>query len=104
MKRLAFSLEFDSDKTLQTYTKLGNTDPVSIVFTIVNTALVFLGVVTLVLIIVAGFLWLTAGGNEEQIKKSKDIMKGAVIGLVIVLGSYGIAQYLFTAIQLATTS
>lgn len=103
----AYSLEFDPSaggysNPLQSYTQLGDNDPVAIVLLLVNTALIFLGTITLVLFIVAGFMWLTAGGNEEKVTKAKDIMKGAVIGLVIVLGSYGIAQYIFTAIRIAT--
>jgi uncharacterized BrkB/YihY/UPF0761 family membrane protein len=72
------------------------------VFAIVNTALVFLGMITVILVIVAGFMWLFAGGEEEKIKKAKEILKGAVTGLVIVLGSYGLAQYIFTALRYAT--
>lgn len=101
--KLAYSLGFDTNGTLQSYTQLGEQDPATIVFTIVNTALIFLGTITLILVIVAGFLWLTAAGEEEKIKKAKDIMKGATLGLVVVLGSYGLAQYLFTAIRIATT-
>lgn len=99
----AFDLSFDNGSTLQTYTKLGNQDPAFIVFTIINTGLLFLGMITVILIIVAGFMWLLAGGAEEPITKAKAILKGAIIGLVIVLGSYGLARYLFTAIQTAVT-
>lgn len=100
--KLAYTLSFDPGSTLQTYTQLGEADPVSIVLTVVNTALLFLGMITLILLIVAGFMWLTAAGSEEKITKAKDIMKGSVIGLVVVMGSYGLAQYLFTAIRVAT--
>ncbi|MBI4407321.1 MAG: hypothetical protein HY565_02360 [Candidatus Kerfeldbacteria bacterium] len=101
------AIEFDPsaggfDNPLQSYSQLGTSDPATIVFTLVNTALIFLGMITLVLIIVAGFIWLTAAGEEEKLKKAKDIMKGATMGLLIVLGSYGLAQYLFTAIRVAT--
>lgn len=104
----AYTLEFDPTVSgmthpLETYTKLGDADPLSIVFVLVNTALLFLGIITLILVIVAGYLWLTAAGTEEKITKAKDIMKGAIIGLVVVLGSYGVAQYVFTAIRIATT-
>lgn len=101
--KLAYTLGFDTTGDLQSYTQLGTEDPATIVFTIVNTALIFLGTITLILMIVAGFLWLTAAGEEEKIKKAKDIIGGATIGLVVVLGSYGLAQYLFTAIRIATT-
>lgn len=101
--KLAYTLGFDTTGDLQSYTQLGTQDPATIVFTIVNTALIFLGTITLILMLVAGFLWLTAAGEEEKIKKAKDIIGGATIGLVVVLGSYGLAQYLFTAIRIATT-
>lgn len=101
--KLAYELIFDNNGKLKEYTQLGTEDPATIVFTIVNTALIFLGTITLILMLVAGFLWLTAAGEEEKIKKAKDIIGGATIGLVIVLGSYGLAQYLFTAIRIATT-
>lgn len=101
--KLAYELIFDNNGKLKEYTQLGAEDPATIVFTIVNTALIFLGTITLILMLVAGFLWLTAAGEEEKIKKAKDIIGGATIGLVIVLGSYGLAQYLFTAIRIATT-
>jgi hypothetical protein len=104
---LAYSLGFDptvgsTATPLKTYSKLGTNDPAYIVFAIVNTALVFLGMITVILVIVAGFMWLFAGGEEEKIKKAKEILKGAVTGLVIVLGSYGLAQYIFTALRYAT--
>ena len=40
--------------------------------------------------IVAGFLFVTAGGNPEQIKRARDIIIWSAVGLVIVLLSKGI--------------
>jgi len=45
----------------------------------------------LYLMIYAGFLWMTARGAEEQVKKSQDIIIAAVIGLVITLSAYAIS-------------
>lgn len=98
----AYSLEFDPNVILADKTDLGTRDPAGIVFEIVNTALIFLGLMTVIIIIISGFMWLTAGGVEDKIKKAKDLLKGAVIGLVIVLASYGLAQYIFTALVIAT--
>lgn len=105
---LAYTLTFDptaggTANPLKTYTKLGAKDPAYIVFSIINVSLIFLGTITLILVIVSGFMWLLAGGEEEKIKKAKDILKGAVMGLVIVLASYGLAQYIFSALTYATT-
>lgn len=88
---------------LKNETGIGAQDPAYIVFTVINTALIFLGTITIVMIIVAGFMWIFAAGTEEKITKAKDLLKGAIFGLVIVLGSYGLAQFVFAAIRLATT-
>lgn len=58
--------------------------------TVVSVLLGLLGIIFIVLIIVGGFQWMTAGGNEESIKKAKSRIFSAVIGLVIVLAAYAI--------------
>lgn len=99
----AYSLTFDPGEILKDSSRLGTRDPAYIVFSVVNTALIFLGTITLVTIVVAGFMWLFAAGEEEKITKAKDLLKGSIIGLVIVLSSYGLAQYVFLALRAATT-
>lgn len=39
---------------------------------IISIVLSFVGVIFMILLIYGGFLWMTAGGNEEQIKKQKE--------------------------------
>ena len=53
-----------------------------------------IGVVILLFILYAGFLWVTAGGNTEQVDKAKGILKNAVIGSVIIGISYVIAGFI----------
>ncbi len=100
----AIDFSFDPGNTLQNGTGLGNQDPVVVVSYIINWVLSLLGLVALVLIIYAGFMWMSAAGNEERVTKAKDILKAAVIGLVIILGSYGIANYVFSTIVNITTT
>lgn len=52
-----------------------------------------LGVVAVIMILYAGFTWLTAGGNEEQVKKAKKIIKQAVIGLIIISLAYALVAF-----------
>ncbi len=61
---------------------------------IIDFLLGFLGVLALILILYAGFLWMTAAGNEEKVAKAKKIMGAAVIGLVIILASFAIANFI----------
>jgi len=61
---------------------------------ILGTILSFLGVIFLILIIYAGLLWMTAHGNDTQVKKAQTIMYQATVGLIIVLGAYAITAFM----------
>ncbi len=74
---------------------LASTDIRVIIANIIKVALSLLGIILVVLIMYAGFLWMTAGGNEEQITKSKAMLKNAVIGLAIILSAYSIVWFIF---------
>ena len=63
---------------------------------VLNIATVFLGVVFLGLMIYAGYLWMLARGNEQEVEKAKNIIIYTVIGLVAVLGAYSITQLMAT--------
>jgi TRAP-type C4-dicarboxylate transport system permease small subunit len=54
-------------------------------------AFVFFG-----LTLYAGLRWMTAQGNEEMVTKSKEILKAAIIGLVIVTASYALTKFIFS--------
>jgi len=62
-----------------------STDPILWIIRVFNYLLTFLGVVFLIMIIYGGYTWMTAGGNEEKVKKGKGILTTAVIGLTIVV-------------------
>lgn len=65
-------------------------DPRLIAANIVRTALEFLGILFIILTMYAGFLWMTAGGNDERVTKAKSLLFQAVIGLAIILTAYSI--------------
>ncbi|OIO52101.1 hypothetical protein COY93_03655 [Candidatus Uhrbacteria bacterium CG_4_10_14_0_8_um_filter_58_22] len=60
-----------------------------------------LAVVLLVLMLYSGFLWMTAQGKEERIKKAKGILTAAVIGLIVILSGYAITTLFITQIPQA---
>jgi len=80
----------------------GSKDPVQIVGAVIKILLSFLGVIFLVLLIYGGYLWMTARGEEALAKKAKDIIKNAIIGLVIVLAAYAITNFVMENIWVAT--
>lgn len=71
-----------------------------IIATIVQVLLSLLGIIFVILIIVSGYQWMTAGGNEEQVTKSKKRMTNAIIGLVIVLAAFIITAFVFRNLPL----
>ncbi|MFH1866947.1 MAG: hypothetical protein ABIJ81_02600 [Patescibacteria group bacterium] len=75
-------------------TNLGtDVDLIESVARIINILLGFLGVIAIIIIIVAGFKWMTAAGNEESISSAKKMLGAGVIGLVIILAAYAIASF-----------
>ena len=68
----------------------------SIIRILITTALGVLALIMVILIIVSGYQWMTAGGNEETVKSAQARIKNAIIGLVIVLSAYLITYFIFT--------
>ena len=84
--------------------ELGDADPIQVATLWINGALTLLGTAFLVLLMYAGFVWMFARGNEEEVKKAQNIIKRSVIGLTIILMSYGISYLIFAMISNAADS
>lgn len=63
---------------------------------VINVALSILGVIFIFIVILAGYQWMTAQGNEQSVTKAKDSMTRAVIGLIVVISSYAIWTFIKT--------
>jgi hypothetical protein len=59
---------------------------------IINVVFSFLAIVFLAFITYSGYRWMMASGNQEIVTKSKAVFKQAIIGLAVVVGSWGIWQ------------
>ncbi|MFA4941442.1 MAG: IPT/TIG domain-containing protein, partial [Patescibacteria group bacterium] len=81
---------------------LNNTDPRIMAANVIRIVLGFLGVIAVGLIIYAGWLYMTAGGEEEKIEKAKKILINAIIGLIIILSSFAIATFVLNRMLAAT--
>jgi di/tricarboxylate transporter len=62
-----------------------------------------LGTVAVVIVIYAGFLWMTAGGNDERVGQAKKWLYGGVIGLALILTSYSISNWVISHLVDSTT-
>lgn len=64
--------------------------------TIIKGFLSLLGIVFMGYVIYAGQLWMTARGNEEQIIKAKAIIRGSIIGIIIIFAAYAITDFVIS--------
>ncbi|MDP3899982.1 MAG: hypothetical protein Q8Q23_02775 [bacterium] len=69
-----------------------------IIANIVNAFLGILGVIFIILTIYAGYLWMTAGGNEEQVTRAKKYIANSIIGVIIIIAAYAITYFVINAI------
>lgn len=83
---------------------VGNTSPETIVINLINWVLGILALIAVIFILLGGFRWMTAGGNEESVEKAKQILIAAIIGLVIIMAAWGIALYAVTVLGNTTNA
>lgn len=72
--------------------------PAAIAGTLVGYLLAFIGVIFFALMVYGGFLWMMARGNEEQVKKAKELIQSAIIGLAIVALAYSVTRFVLTRV------
>ncbi len=82
---------------------LGDADLVDTISGIIRIALGFLGIIAVVIILLGGFKWMTAGGAEDKVKDAKRLIYSGIIGMVIVLTSFAIATFVIDSIMTATS-
>lgn len=68
---------------------------------IVRIIVGFLGIITIIIILVGGFKWMTSAGNEDKIAEAKKLISAGVVGLVVVLAAYAIASFVINSLQTA---
>ncbi|MDP2630153.1 MAG: pilin [Candidatus Uhrbacteria bacterium] len=68
-------------------------DPRELARNIINIVLGFLGIIAVVIVLFAGFQWMTAGGEEEKVKEAQQRLIQGAIGLVLIVAAWMIAYY-----------
>ncbi|MCK4539816.1 hypothetical protein KAU09_01535 [Candidatus Parcubacteria bacterium] len=69
------------------------TDPRQMAVDIVKYLMTFLGIIAVVVILLGGFKWMTAAGNEDKVAEAKKLIIAGVIGLIIILCAYAIVNF-----------
>lgn len=58
------------------------------ILSIYNYLMAITGLLATIVLMVSGIIWLTAAGNTDKISQAKNLMTGAITGLVLMLTSY----------------
>jgi hypothetical protein len=69
------------------------TDPDQAVSDILNAVYLVAGITCVIVIVIAGFMFTTASGDAALIKKAREMVIGAVIGLIVVLLAFVITGF-----------
>lgn len=83
-------------------TGLGNQDPRETAANIIKAALGVLGIVSVVIVLWGGVLWMTAGGSDEKVGSAKKILFSGIIGLVIILSAFALTNFVINQLITAT--
>lgn len=74
---------------------LGTVSIPELIGRVITAILGIIGSLSLLIFIYGGLTWMTSGGNEEKVKKGKQIIVWAVFGIVIIFTSYSILNLVF---------
>jgi hypothetical protein len=69
---------------------------------IIKVLLGTLGVILVCIMVYAGYLWMTAGGEEKNVEKAKSWIKNGIIGMVIIMSAYVITTYVMSKMLAAS--
>lgn len=83
-------------------TGLGQSNIKRTIGNVIKVLLGFLGIVAVVIILYGGLIWMTARGNEENVKKAQQIIVAGAIGLAIILSAFAITQFVVSEFLNAT--
>ena len=89
----SFGFEYASD------IGLGTADIRLTAVRIVRIFLGLLGIIAVIIIIYGGYVWMTSAGSSERVERAKAILRNAIIGLVIILMSLAIVQFIINRLM-----
>lgn len=91
--------EQSASSYLDSITRSGNgANLLEFVKNLLNTVIALAGLVCVVMLVVAGYSYITAAGDENKVKKASKTLSWAVIGLGICFVAVLLVQYVLTTL------
>lgn len=69
---------------------------------LINVALSLLGIIAVVIVLIGGFKWMTAGGSEDKIAEARKLIFAGIVGMAIILSAWAIARFVLANLASAT--
>jgi len=66
----------------------------------INIAMFLLGIISVVMIIIGGFTYMTSGGDSANVTKAKNTIMFSVIGLVVAALAFVIVNFVLTSFKI----
>ena len=79
-------------------------DPINVIWNLIQVVLGLLGMMMILIFLYAGFLYFNARGVAAEVTKAQDMIKQAVIGMIIIASAWGIGYFVINAIAGAVTT
>ena len=73
-------------------TNLPNTSPADILKNTLNWVATIVAIVSALVIVIAGIMWATAGGDEDRQGNARKLLISGVVGLIIALAAWGLVN------------
>jgi len=66
---------------------------------ILNLVYFTAGIASILVMVTAGYLFVTSRGDPNQMKRSKDAIRGAVIGLFAIIAAFAVTQFVLGGLR-----
>lgn len=65
----------------------------SVISNVLTTTYIFAGIVCVLIIVIAGYYYVTSSGDSAGITRAKQAIIGAVVGVIVVMSAFVITQF-----------
>jgi len=86
-------------ETVATRAGIANVSIYTIVGRVIYVFLSLVGLILLGYMLYAGFLWTTAGENQENVERARRMIQNAIIGLLIIAASFAITSFILSRLS-----
>lgn len=96
---LSLKTSFGCVTNIRNKSGIKEAEPVAIVVTLLRVALSLAAIIGVIAVVIAGFTYVTAGGDERKAEKGKHGLLYAIIGLIVIGISVAIVNLVVNTLQ-----